>query len=345
MSSRDIALHRFAGPFTEPVWTSPLTSAGFAATQLIASWTASTPGESHVCVEISGITETGERTKWFNLGEWAADDTHFKRRSIRDQADPQGDVAADIFKAHPGHALTQWQVRVTCTGQARLHAIHLMASGDLGPAGRSAPRWAKGKLLEVPAFSQRVHRGVYPQWDGGGESWCSATSTAMVLAYWKTGPSRSDYAWVDPSYPDPQVIHAARHTFDSSFGGCGNWPFNTAYAGQFGVNAFVTRLRSLNEAEQFIEAGIPLIASAAYAKGQVTGLDYDTKGHLMVLAGFTPGGDPILNDPYSLSAEEVTKPVNRAEWEDAWLGTSGGLVYVIHPESASLPPAPAQANW
>jgi hypothetical protein len=65
----------------------------------------------------------------------------------------------------------------------------------------------------------------------------------------------------------------------------------------------------------------------------------------MVLAGFTEAGDPVLNDPFAASDAEVRKSVGRAEWEAAWLGTSGGVVYVIHPPSVSLPSPPAQANW
>jgi hypothetical protein len=167
----------------------------------------------------------------------------------------------------------------------------------------------------------------------------------MVLAYWGAGPTPADYAWVDPAYADPWVCFAARHTYDHDYDGCGNWPFNTAYAGRFGLRGFVTRLRSLNEAERFIAAGIPLIASASYQKGQVPGLDYGTAGHLMVLVGFTASGDPVLNDPNSPSNAAVRKPVGRAEWEAAWLNSSRGVVYVIHPASTPLPPPPAQANW
>ena len=44
------------------------------------------------------------------------------------------------------------------------------------------------------------------------------------------------------------------------------------------MDAFVTRLRSLVEAEAFIAAGIPLIVSAAFRADEVPGLGYDTAG-------------------------------------------------------------------
>src|SRR5207247_1415728 len=146
------------------------------------------------------------------------------------------------------------------------------ASGPPVAFEPSAPDRARGVVLDVPRYAQLQH--------AGGDSLCSPTSTAMVLTYWGV-----------PS----DVEHAAKHTYDSDYDGCGNWPFHTAYAGRFGVEAFVTRLRSLTEAELFIEAGIPLVVSASYRDGQVPGLGYETDGHLMVLAGFTDSGDPVLN--------------------------------------------------
>jgi hypothetical protein len=339
-----IVLHRFTDGFEAPEWTSPVISADFAATELIASWTASTPGNSHLRVEVSGRTESGAQTKWFNLGEWASTDTYFTRTSVKGQGDTHGDVLADVYRAVPGQALVTWQLRVTCVNGATLHSAHVMASAlDQSDLPLSVPGKNQGRALRVPSFAQRIHRGLYPQWDGGGQSWCSPTSTSMVLSYWGTGPRPEDYAWVDPSYVDPWVIHAARSTYDPAFGGCGNWPFNTAYAGTFGMEAFVTRLRSLEEAALFIGAGIPLIASATYSEGEVPGLNYGTNGHLMVLSGFADSGDPILHDPNSDTSDEVCKTVGRAEWEAAWLRTSGGVVYVIHPKSHPLPPS--RGNW
>jgi hypothetical protein len=200
-------------------------------------------------------------------------------------------------------------------------------------------------VLDVPRFSQRRHTGDETRWGGGGDSWCSPTCTSMVLAWWGAGPPAQRYAWVDPPGPRPVVVHAARHCYDEAYQGCGNWSFNTAYAGLHGVEAFVTRLRSLAEAEAFVAAGIPLVLSAAFRSGEVPGLNYDTRGHLMVLVGFTDAGDPVLNDPYAPDDESVRRTVDRGRFEAAWQGGSGGAAYVIHPASVALPPRPAQANW
>src|SRR5690606_38234530 len=119
----------------------------------------------------------------------------------------------------------------------------------------SKPGPAAGGTLDVPRFSQMVHRGHYPGWGGAGEAWCSPTSTSMVLAYYGALPRKKAYAWVPAGHTDPWVALAARRTYDHDYDGAGNWPFNTAYAAPLAGKAFVTRLRSLREAERFIVAG------------------------------------------------------------------------------------------
>ena len=71
------------------------------------------------------------------------------------------------------------------------------------------------------------------------------------------------------SYADRVVDHAARMTFDHGYDGTGNWPFNTAYAARHTGHAFVTRFRSLRGVERFIRAGIPVVTSITFARGQL----------------------------------------------------------------------------
>jgi Peptidase_C39 like family len=334
-------------------WTSPTFTPGFGLTELVSSWNASTPGGTWLEVDMRGDTGAG-LTKWYVMGRWAADDTQIHRTSVGGQADTSGTVNVDTFTAVSGVTLGSWQLRVQLyrpagtTQTPSLRSIGAMASALPAPTNKlptSPLGGAEGITLNVPQYSQEIHSGQYPQWDGGGEAWCSPTSTSMLVAYWGAGPTPTDYAWVDPSYADPWVDYAARNTFDYRYDGCGNWPFNTAYAGRFGLDGFVTRLRSLTEAEAFITAGIPLALSLAFKKGEITGLDYSTSGHLLVLVGFSATGDPVLNDPFSPDDASVRKTVDRAEFETAWLNSSGGTVYVVHATSQPLPPAPSQPNW
>jgi hypothetical protein len=210
----------------------------------------------------------------------------------------------------------------------------------------SRPGNGAGTALAVPRFSQEIHQGEYPQWNGGGEAWCSPTSTSMVLAYWNRGPKPRQYAWVDRRYRQPWVDYAARFTYAAGYEGTGMWPFNTAYAGRFGLDAFVTRLRSLREAELFISAGIPLVASIAFGKGELDGAPIDsTNGHLLVIRGFTARGEVKVNDPAAPSAKTVARTYRRGQFERAWIGATGGVAYVIHPRSTPLPAPGRHSNW
>ncbi|MBG6067171.1 peptidase C39 family protein [Micromonospora ureilytica] len=353
-------------------WTSPPVPVGFAVAEVVPSWTADTPDGCWIEVELRGWHDDAPSTDWYRLARWAADDHTVRRTSLPGQRDGAARVDTDTLLV-TGATVTGWQARVTLCRPAGsptgpvlgsvgtgpvlgslgtgpvLRSVGAVATGptptDHGYEREPTSTAARGIVLDVPRYSQRLHAGQYPQWGGGGDSWCSPTCTSMVLAYWGAEPTPDRYAWVEPSGPRPVVVHAARHCYDHAYAGAGNWPFNTAYAGLHGVDAFVTRLRSLVEAEAFVAAGIPLIVSAAFRADEVPGLGYDTGGHLMVLVGFTADGDPVLNDPYAPDDDAVRRTVPRRGFEAVWQRGSGGVAYVLRPESVPLPPPPAQANW
>ena len=61
--------------------------------------------------------------------------------------------------------------------------------------------------LAVPPYAQNTHSGEFPDFGGGGEVWCSPTSSAMVMAYFGASPGDAELAGIP--YDDPQVDHAA----------------------------------------------------------------------------------------------------------------------------------------
>ncbi|GAA0357463.1 peptidase C39 family protein [Actinoallomurus spadix] len=340
-------------------WTSPDVSIGFGASQLIASWNASTPHGSWLQVEMRGHTGTGAETKWYVMGRWAADDPgeggDINRTSVPGQKDDNGNVDIDTFVAK--NSLTSYQLRVTLYRLPGRHVRPVLRSvgamASLVPSRTTVPvsplGGAEGIELKVPAYSQEIHKGQYPEYDNGGEAWCSPTSTSMVVAYWRRGPSRKDLAWVDRSYADPQVDYAARNVYDHNYQGAGNWPFNTAYAARFGLNGFITRLRSLTELERFIKAGVPVVTSQSFKAAELPGAGYSTNGHLFVVVGFTKDGDPIINDPASPSDAAVRHVYPRAAFETVWQrsSSSGGIAYIMYPPGHRLPPhvSGVEKNW
>ncbi len=342
-------------------WTSPRVTTPFALTELIASWNASTPTGTWVEVALQGRTTSGRTTRWYLLGRWVSGDasSDIHRASVDGQTDTYATVNTDTFATHNGYKIVSYVLRVNLYRPAgssatpRVGLISGMASAlpKASTVTVSAKGGAQGKVLAVPTYSQEKHRGHYPKWDGGGEAWCSATSTAMVLDYWRLGPPASATSWVTvKGETRPQVDHVARCVYDYTYEGTGNWPFNTAYAGARGARSFVTRLRSLREAEEFIKAGIPLICSVSFRSSELTGAGYSTNGHLLVIVGFAANGDVVINDPAShlmASDAQVRVTYRRSQFENVWIPRSGGLVYVIAPWSRALPRTlvRGEPNW
>ncbi len=345
---------QYAGRLYERArWTSPWVASSFGLTQLIASWAARTPGDSWIEIEVRGRDAKAHTTSWDVLGRWAAGDEFVKRTTVSPQSDDLASVNVDTWVAAKRMGFRSWQVRISLLRKAgtagpTVSMVGVMASrlpvDEEIEVSTHGPQ--VGTSLPVPTYSQMVHRGDFPQWGGGGEAWCSPTSTSMVLGYYGALPKPGAYTFVPSGHPAPWVDYAARRTYDAQYAGTGNWPFNTAYAATLAGHAFVTRLRSLTEAEAFIAAGIPLVASLSWGPGGLTGAPVKSSdGHLMVIAGFTAYGDVVVNDPAAKTAAGVRTIYDREEFERAWLPTSGGTVYVIHDDAHPLPPAPAQANW
>lgn len=336
-----------AWPYTR--WTSEEREIGFPATELVPSWTAGAPKGSWIRVELRARTVTGGATrwtKWYDMGRWAEGGGDIHRTSLPGQGDEDGDVAVDTFVAT--RPVSAYRLRVTLHGaEAVVRTVGVMASAVPTRATVPVSPANDGPLVElaVPPRSQKTHAGHHPEWGGGGDSWCSPASMTMVLQYWGRGPAPGDLTFVDPADPCPAVDHAARDMYDHSYQGTGNWPFGVAYAGRYGLNGFVTRMRSLAEVERFIRAGIPVITSQSFKEHELPGSGYSTRGHLMVVTGFTASGDVIANDPAAPSDETVKRTYPRAAFENVWLRTtsSGGIVHVIHPHDIPLPPS--EGNW
>lgn len=327
-------------------WTSAWVAPG-AFTELVPSWSAKTPAGTWIQVLVKARDSSGRVSGFKDLGRWASRDTTFRRTSAGSQADALVRVATDTLAAQPGVQLTGYRVRVKLMQvpgrrTPKLRSVSAVASLPAVVPATSRPLSASPVSLPVPGYSQMTHTGQNPEYGGGGEAWCSPTSLAMVLGYYGRLPAPSAYAWVRKSYADRWVNHLARLTYDRRYRGAGNWAFNTATAATRVTDAFVTRLQDLRTAERFVRAGIPLVISIRFGRGQLDGAPISsTAGHLLVLSGFTAAGDPILMDPAAPSNATVQRTYDRAQLERAWLSGSGGMAYVIRDTAHPLPARPA----
>ena len=359
--SRRVRLHRLAPSFESAVetfeyddpfgpgarayeghtWTSEPIDLGLAARSLVASWEALTPGRSWIEVSVRGLEP---ETPWLVLARWAETDREIHRTTVPGQRSDTYAVTDDEVLMPDGDEWRIAQLRITTARplgsdeSPTVRAASVLVSGRLPDlAGAESDPSGVAHAIDVPPYSQQLYRDQHPEFDGGGQSWCSPTSMTMVLEHW--GVTLPEH---------PAVPYAAAHTYDHNYGGAGNWPFNTAFAARFGLTSYVTRLRSLAEAELFTRAGIPLVLGVAFTADQLDGAGYDTKGHLLVLVGFDEHGDPIVNDPAShrvRSDDAVRTTYRRDQFLAAWQARASGIAYVVHPPDFALPPSRAEANW
>jgi peptidase C39-like protein len=338
-----------SGDYVSGSWTSPVYPLNFEFNELVSSWNSKTPPGTYIQSEVKPQLNNGRWAKWYTLGLWAyndfvdgSGDPGFHRTSVGHQGDADGFVSIDTFftKDHPA---VSYQLRLTiyrrvgltdADAPVRVSRYSAVASNLTNQRG-TFPSEFGGTVrdLQLPPFSQETHHGEYPEFDNGGEAWCSPTSTAMVVRYWgdQYAPTQEELQWVDPNFADPEVDHTARYVYDYHYQGAGNWPFNVAYASERGLAGDVTQLHNLREAEPFIAAGIPLVASVAWQPNKLDGGIKSTNGHLMVIGGFTATGNVIAYDPASDNNGLVRHEYDRQQFERAWIPASGGIVYVIRP--------------
>ncbi len=219
-------------------------------------------------------------------------------------------------------------VSVTCTDTEAAYNSELAVR---------KPDCFKPALLKVPGISQMVQRTPH------AKNICSPTSVAMILRYFglKAG-----------------ALPTAAAVFDHAGNIYGNWTLNTMYAGSRGLYAWPARFDSLEEARQYLAAGIPLAVSLTFGPGKLKKSPLkQTRGHLMVLKGFDARGRALVNDPAAPDERTVERAYDRKEFARAWLKNKYGTAYVIAPlalipltaraplaELFSRPPGPAKKD-
>jgi hypothetical protein len=302
------------------VWTSPWCEPGFVVGDLVASWHVTASGGAWV--EIAARPR-GSRT-WCQLAAWQPGPRPAHRHS------PTGEAAVetDVWRPPPGTDAYRLRVTLHPSRAGRvpdLHRVGAVAAAGEVRTDTSAPLRRVERVLDVPRLSQMTWAEV------GGRGWCSPTSLAMVLSHAGTLPPTTDTGSVD-------VTATAQEVFDPGYDGTGNWSFNAAWAATLTGHAFVTRLHDLRDAERFVDAGIPLVASVAYPHGGLPGAPTrGTDGHLVVIRGFTAKGDVVTNDPAAPTERSVRRTYERGAFERAWLRGSGGTVYVVRRADQPLP--------
>ena len=335
-----------SGSYDYGTWTSPVyTFNTFAFNELVSSWNSKTSPGTFIQSEVKPLLDNGHWAKWYILGRWTYSDADFHRTSVGGQGDADGFVAIDTLftKDHPAVA---YQLRLSIfrrtdsqapVSVSRYSAVASNLTNQNSTFPSATTMNGQTVDLNLTPFSQETHHGEYPEFDNGGEAWCSPTSSAMVVHFWGSPytPTAAETAWV--GFDDPEVDYTARFVYDYHYQGAGNWPFNTAYAAERGLVSDVTQLHNLREAEPFIKMGVPLVASVAWHSNKLDGGIKSTNGHLLVIGGFMADGRVIAYDPASPTNGDVRHVYDREQFERAWIPASGGIVYVDRTPGHALP--------
>jgi hypothetical protein len=247
------------------------------------------------------LVELQAHGQWHVMGRWGP-----RPESV--PGDPQVDV--DTLKLSAPASSLRWAVTPAPGTTVKLVTVTRWRDGEPipDPAVRS-PAW--GRVLSVPLRSQTTE-------SVDAARVCSPTSLGMALAF--HGVVRTTRAVAQGVYDHGAKLY-------------GNWPFNTAFAHQLsGLEAYVARA-GFEEVEAEIAAGRPVIISHRWSAGELTGAPMSaTDGHIIVVVGFTPEGDVIVNDPAGRGAG-VRRIYRRAQLRRTWLEKGRGIAYFLRPRA------------
>jgi hypothetical protein len=299
----------------EGMWTSPEMTPEFPITNLLPSWNVLTPPETGVQVDARARdVSTGQWTDWLYMGAWGREAYESERKFT------SGAASIDVDEMILSRPASAYQVRVRLFNfdlenralTPRVRRIAVSYSGVPRGGGAALDQlpidgWARD--LNVPFRAQVDPKLPLPL---RGKI-CSPTSVSMVLQHWGI---------------DRPTVANAMAIYDSNYEMFGNWNRAVQYAGQFGLDAWLTRYRTWQQVKGEIARGQPVIASIRFKRGTFpSNVNNSSDGHLLVIRGMTADGNLIVNDPASL--ERGNGVIYRAdEFARAWFD-NGGVGYVI----------------
>ncbi len=305
---------------------------------LIISWNADTPIGTALKVEAQVLVDKAGAicwSKWFSFGTWSLEG---QRSSVSKacNTDEFAFLDTDTLKLHSSQGefanAVRYRLTLTTTNTKITPTVRLisMSTRKIQHNDELSYLYFSGgidniinidKELKVPRLSQMIRdpkiAGVI----------CSPTSITMILNYYGLNLIPEE---------------TAERVYDTEYEGYGNWPFNTAFAGSMGYEAYVAYCHSINELKKEIYNGYPLAVSVKYKNHEeidaklpvIHGAPIKkTNGHLIVVCGFKKVADQefiIVNDPAAESDETVKLEYLLEEFDAAWK-SSGRVAYIIHP--------------
>ncbi|MGE5584471.1 MAG: peptidase C39 family protein [Bacillota bacterium] len=315
-AGRNLVLEKGPGGYVPSgtVTSKPLSTA-FPFNNVVLSWNILAPEGTGAIIEVRAGSGASRWTGWYEIARWG------RLRSPGApglKKDEWGFVNEDTLELGSKASLLQYRITLISDDRDATPVLRLVAacyadtSSEAAVPAFAPPRdpaqapWVRD--LPVPFRSQRSEE---PSIAG---RICSPTCVAMVLEYHGV------------AVPTATVAAQAYDSLNSIYG---NWPFNTAAAALYGLDAYVTRFSGFEPVQDEIAAGRPVIISIRFGAGQLKGGPLNsTSGHLIVVRGFTKDGDVIVNDPAGRTEAEGHVVYKREELLRAW---KNGVAYIIRP--------------
>jgi cell wall-associated NlpC family hydrolase len=292
---------------------SPSIKALFPFNELLISAGAALKTGNSISVSAQVKTKNGAWSKWYSFGDFTTDG---ESSSLNPQEDTLGKVAVDILKLKKPCAYFRYKINLESFNsfspilkQVSSVYTNTKKAYNEKSALKKSPKF-KSLYINVPKLSQMAMQFKY------SKDICSPVSLSMVMNYY--GLKEKPLKTVAAVYDKKQKIY-------------GNWLFNTQYASTKLFYARIKRFNNMSEAEKYIANGIPIIASLTFAAGKLKKAPVKfSKGHLVVIKGFTWKGDVIVNDPAAATDKTVGIVYNRKEFARAWLKNKFGTAYILN---------------
>jgi cell wall-associated NlpC family hydrolase len=281
-------------------------------TSVVPSWNATVPAGGVLGFQVRARLG-GRWSRWYDMGESRGGLFY----SPPSQEDADGLVDIDTLKLRrPADALRYRATLKADGGPVTLKLVALAFwDGKAAPSGPYRPGpWVRE--IKVRPRSQKEEQEKYKH------DICSPTTLAMLLSYWRR---------------DRPTAFVAEKVRDQTTRLFGDWSANMYYAGSQNLLAFAARLGSLAALERLIAAGRPVAASLTFGPGELDGAPLKkTKGHFVLVVGFSRAGDVICLDPAAASRAVTRRVYRRDQFYAAWLVNKGGLAYIAWPLKGSL---------
>jgi hypothetical protein len=216
----------------------------------------------------------------------------------------------DVFFASDPAERVRMRIAVHCDAGPLLERVPWLATlsvSDLAQVPDSGDVIGGRAVIDVPACSQMEEP------DTICHRICSPTSVAMVLGRWGV-----------PAAPGALAADVFHEELDLY----GVWPAAIRAGARRGIAGYLLRFPDWQAARWCLGAGLPVVASVRYARGDLSGAAIEeTSGHLIVLTGFD-GAEVLVNDPGAPTRAEVPRRYELHEIRRAWLERSGvGYVF------------------